>query len=127
MIRTIVNRIASYMDLASQYRPEGSRAVDESGTVNLHWLPQYLALLAGIIVQPYLQRYMATGGWDASGLWGWILGSTIIAVMAFPGVYKASFDATKPLFVQLCVIFTTGTGWQTLVSSALKSTGVAPK
>jgi hypothetical protein len=64
---------------------------------------------------------------DVSGIWGWIVASAVIAIMAFPGVYKDAFDATKPIFAQLCVIFTTGTGWQTLVSSALQGAGVTPK
>jgi hypothetical protein len=70
---------------------------------------------------------MAAGQWDVSGIWGWIIASAIIAVMAFPGVYRAAFDATKPLAVQLFVVFTTGTGWQTLMSSAMKGAGVALK
>jgi hypothetical protein len=119
-----INKIIEYFDLASEYRPGGSRAVTEASTKRFHWFPQYLGLLAGILVQPYLQRYMAAGHWDLSGLWGWSVASAIIALMVFPGVYKESFDVTKPLFVQLCVIFTAGMGWQTLVSSALKSTGV---
>ena len=87
---------------------------------------QYLALLAGIFVQPLFQQYMAGKGptWDAMHLGSWLFASLVIAVMAFPGIYKASFDPEKPVFVQLCVIFTAGTGWQTLVSGALKAAGV---
>jgi hypothetical protein len=119
------NKVIEYFDLASQYRPGGSRAVAE--TSRLHWFPQYLALLTGIVLQPYFLRYMTESRWDATGFWGWLLASTIIAVMAFPAVYKESFDATKPMLVQLCVIFTAGTGWQTLASSALKASGVTLK
>ena len=122
-----LNRVIEYFDLSSQYRPGGSRAVGETFTVKLHWLWQYLALLAGIAVQPYFLRYMTARQWDLSGFWGWIVASAVIAVMAFPGVYKESFDATKPIFAQLCVIFTAGTGWQTIVGSALKAAGVASK
>ena len=120
----MMNKIIQYFDLASQYRPGGSRAVSQ--TVTLHWFWQYLALLAGIVVQPYFQRYMTSGQhWEMSGFFGWGIASLVIAVMAFPAVYKASFDATKPIAVQLFVIFTTGTGWQTLATSALKA--VTPK
>jgi hypothetical protein len=117
----MMNKIIEYFDLASRRRPGGQSPVGEPQ--KLHWLPQYLALLAGIIVQPYFQRYMAGGQWSLAGIWGWIAASVIIALMAFPAVYKASFDETKPLIIQFCVIFTTGTGWQTLVSTALKAGG----
>lgn len=123
----MINKIIGYFDLVSQYRPGGSRAVAKTDDLKLHWFPQYLALLAGVVVQPYFQRYMTNGQWDLKGAWGWILGSIIIAIMAFPAVYKESFDATRPIFFQLCVIFTTGTGWQTLVSSALKAAGVTSR
>jgi len=121
-----INQVIEYFDLVSQYRPGGSRAVAE-GARKLHWFPQYLALLAGIVAQPYFQRYMTARQWNATGLWGWIIASAIIAVMAFPAVYKDSFEATKPLVVQMCVIFTSGTGWQTLVSSAFTGAGVVVK
>src|SRR5437773_9623791 len=98
-----VNTVVGYFDLVSQYRPGGSRAVAATDSANLHWFPQYLALLAGIVVQPYFQRYMTAGQWNPSGLWGWLLASLIIAVMAFPAVYKESLDATKPIIIQLCV------------------------
>lgn len=120
-----INKVIEYFDLVSEYRPMGSRAV--KGAARLHWLPQYLALLAGIVVQPFFLRYMTEKHWNMSGFWAWLVASSIIGVMAFPGVYKDSFDATKPLFVQLCVIFTAGTGWQSLVSTALKATGAALK
>lgn len=122
-----INRVIEYFDLASQYRPGGSRAVSATAMVKVHTAYQYLALLAGIAVQPYFLRYMTTRQWDVTGFWGWVIASIIIAVMAFPAVYKSSFDATKPIFVQLCVIFTAGTGWQTIVSSALKATGALGK
>jgi hypothetical protein len=118
-----INKVIEYFDLASEYRPGGSRAVADQG--KLHWLPQYVAVLAGIMVQPYFARYMAAGHWDLKGFWGWLFASIVIALMAFPAVYKDSLDPTKPLFVQMCVIFTSGTGWQTLVSTALKAAGVA--
>jgi hypothetical protein len=124
------NKIVEYFDLASQYRPGGSHAVAEEENkkaLKLHWLPQYLALLAGIIAQRYFAGYMTTGQWDPTGFLGWVVASIIVALMAFPAVYKGSFDATKPIFVQLCVIFTTGTGWQTIVGSALKAAGATIK
>jgi hypothetical protein len=120
-----MNRIISYFDLASAYRGDRARARAEGGERPFHWLPQYLGLLLGIAVQPYFQRYMATNHWGGPEIGGWFAASLVIAIMAFPGIYKATLDAGKPLFVQLCVIFTSGTGWQTLVSTALKAAGAA--
>lgn len=121
-----MNRIIEYFDLASQYRPGGSHAVSGGKSKKLHWFPQYIALLLGIVFQPLFQQYMSTGIWEFSEFGGHLLASAIIGVMAFPSVYKGSFDATKPIFVQLCVIFIAGTGWQTLVGSALKAANILP-
>jgi hypothetical protein len=121
-----VNKVIEYFDLASPYRAAGSSAVAGTKTRQLHWLPQYLALLLGIVAQPPLSNYMTTGQWQLKGIWGWLFASLLIAVMAFPAVYDRSFDVRKPLFVQLCVLFALGIGWQSLVGSALKAAGAAP-
>src|SRR2546429_8306337 len=116
-----MNKLIKYFDLASEARPKRAQAKTSDAAVRkLHWFPQYLAVLAGIIVQPFIQRYMASGVWDLKGFWGWLTASIVIAVIAFPGVYKQSFDVEKPLSVQLAVIFATGMGWQSLVGAAVK-------
>lgn len=113
---TAMNSLIRYFDLASQYRRNGEYAVSETEEKKLKWLPQYIALLAGIMAQPYLQQYINTKVWKVEGIWGWMIASVFIAIMAFPAVYKSSMDATKPIFVQFCVIFTAGMGWQTIVN-----------
>lgn len=123
-----MNKVLEYFDLGSDARRRQA-AIQPLAAANgqpqeIHWLPQYIALLLGILVQPMFQKYMATGKWDVNGFGGWLIASAVVSAMAFPGVYKKTFEADKPLFVQLCVIFTAGTGWQTLVSTALKSAGV---
>jgi hypothetical protein len=121
-----MQKIIEYFDLGSPARAfRKAMPVGEAPQTPIPWLPQYIALLIGIVVQPFFQRYMATGGWKLEGFWGWLAGSAVLSAMAFPGVYKKTFDVERPLFVQLCVIFTAGTGWQTLVSTALKASGVA--
>ena len=124
-----VNKLIEYFDLGSRVRPpqnqEGVNQGGQGSGVVVHWFPQYLALLCGIALQPHLQKYMATGRWDLDHFWGWVVASGVIAIMAFPGVYRNSFDPKQPVFVQLCVIFTAGTGWQSLVSTALKTAGVS--
>jgi hypothetical protein len=121
-----MQKIIEYFDLGSEARAR-QRAISTNAAAqtSIPWLPQYIALLLGIVVQPFFQRYMETGVWELRGFWGWLAGSAILSAMAFPSVYKKTFDVEKPLFVQLCVIFTAGTGWQTLVSTALKTAGVA--
>lgn len=113
---TKMNALIRYFDLVSQYRKDGSLAVSTTEEKSLTVWPQYLALLLGIIVQPYLQQYINTHEWKIAGFWAWLIASVFIALMAFPAVYKSSMDATKPLFVQFCVIFTAGMGWQTIVN-----------
>jgi hypothetical protein len=116
-----MNKIIKYFDLVSQYRSDGSRAISESGQKNLKWWPQYIALLLGIFFEPSFQHYMETGIWQLTKFVPWLIASIIIGVMIFPAVYKSSFDATKPVFVQLCVIFTAGMGWHTILSTTMKA------
>jgi hypothetical protein len=111
-----MNWLIKYLDLASQYRREGEFAVSDTEEKKLMWWPQYLALLLGIMVQPYLQQYINTKHWHIEGIWGWMIASVFIAIMAFPAIYKSALDPTKPIFVQFCVIFTAGMGWQTIVN-----------
>jgi hypothetical protein len=122
-LQMTISSMFQYFDLASSigsWPTEHYRGSQDRGNA-LHWFPQYAALIAGIVGQPYLLRYMSGGVWDLKGFVGWLVASVFIAVMAFPAVYKNSLDPEKPLFVQLCVIFATGMGWQTLVGSALKA------
>ena len=109
-----MNKIIQYLDLLSPYRTAGTHPVGKRGK-SLHWLPQYLALLLGIIIKPFFDTYIKTQQWDFNGLWQWALAAVIIGITAFPAVYKAAFDPTKPIVLQFFVIFTTGMGWQTLV------------
>lgn len=80
--------------------------------------PQYLALLLGIIAEPFFTAYRNTGSFGNVRLSVPLLVvSAIVACLLLPGVYKSAFDAGKPLFVQLCTIFAAGIGWQTLLAS----------
>lgn len=116
-----MNKIIRYFDLASEIRPKIAKARSENQPVPpANWQLQYLALLLGIIVQRFFHQYMTTGTWNLSGLGGWVIASIILAIVIFPGIYKNSFDPERPIFVQLCVIFTSGMGWQSLASTILK-------
>ncbi len=121
-----MNKLIRYFDLVSEYRPKGPQARTAGpGTQELHWLPQYIALLIGIFAQRYLQQYLSTGSYNLTGALGWLVASVLLAGMVFPAVYKNAFDATKPLFFQLCVIFSAGLGWESVVgTAALKGLGI---
>jgi hypothetical protein len=116
-----LNNILKYFDLASEIRPATAGAYADTGETTFHWAPQYLALLVGIITQRFFTIYIQTGSWNLGGFWGWFVASVILALMAFPAVYKATFDPKKPLFVQLCVIFASGMGWESLVDVGAKA------
>jgi hypothetical protein len=118
-----INDVIRYFDLASDVRIKKATSMGKGK--EFHWFPQYLALLAGIVAQRFLQEYMSTGKWNPTGFWLWLLAACIIAVIIFPGIYKNVFDPEKPLFVQLCVIFTNGVGWQALSGTVFKAAGIA--
>lgn len=111
-----MNKIIKYFDLASSYRHNNMHEVADEK--KLHVFPQYIALLLGIMAQPFFKSYIESGSWEINISLGWLIGSIIVSIMALPAIYKNSFDVTKPLFVQLCVIFTAGVGWQNIASIA---------
>jgi hypothetical protein len=37
-----------------------------------------------------------------------------MAIAILPAVYKNAFDPDKPMLVQLCALFSSGLGWQSL-------------
>ena len=112
-----MNKVLSYFDLReASLSTNEMKGLDDNSVKNQHWLPQYIALFLGIVVQPSLQNYLNTGKWDLSGLGGWVIAGIFIAAMALPAVYKNAFDNTKPIFVQFCVLFISGMGWQSLVT-----------
>ena len=118
-----MNRFIKYFDLASELRPTAALDTAEDERT-LHWFPQYIALVLGALIQPFFAAYQKLGHWNFSGLSGRLLFAVIVGVVIFPAVYKRAFSAEKPIFVQLCAIFTAGMGWQSLVETALKATGV---
>jgi hypothetical protein len=117
-----MNKIIRYFDLASELRAKAPVAKAKGKT--LHWFPQYVFLIIGIIVQPFFAAYQQTGQWNFAGFRGKVLFAVIVGLTVFPAVYKSSFDPEKPIFVQLCAIFAVGMGWESLLHTTLKATGV---
>jgi hypothetical protein len=116
----LLNTIIGYFDLQSARRQPDPEAFKRSHP-NAHIVWQYLALVAGILIQPFLARYSAAKIWDFHGFSGWLLFALIVGLVIFPGVYKKAFDpASSPILVQLCAIFASGIGWQSLLATAGK-------
>lgn len=121
------NEVIRYFDLQSERRQILPKAHDAGGEQSAPVLPQYLALILGIVVEPFLHYYTEHGSWsiDLSTVIGRISFGVIIGAMVFPGVYKSAFDPSKPRFVQLCTVFSAGIGWQSLIEGGSKLTGVS--
>ena len=115
-----INKIIGYFDLQSAKR--GVARVQDAAGGSLRVIPQYAALVLGILVQPYLENFRTTGRWLSlsSDLLSWGLFSLIAGLVVFPGVYRKSFDVDQPKFVQFCIIFVAGIGWKTLFATASK-------
>lgn len=120
-----VNRALSYFDLQSAERDQRkARGMGEGGGVrNLTVIPQYLALVLGIIIQPYLAAFQTTGDFVVTfeSFMKWTLFALIVGILIFPGVYRKAFDPDQPRFVQFCAIVATGVGWKALFTVVMKA------
>lgn len=120
----MLNKIIAYFDLQAESRGKArlqGRAVGAANQ-NLTVIPQYIALVFGILVQPYFEKYRATGSWafNQDAAISWLVFAAIAGLIVFPSVYRRAFDAGQPKFVQFCVIFAGGMGWKALLDTALK-------
>jgi hypothetical protein len=118
-----MNPVVQYFDLASSQREVAVRRGAEGGQKRLHWVPQYVALALGVLIQPYFASYQNTGQWMLEGGWGRVLFAVVAGILILPAVYKRAFDPDKPIVVQLCAIFAAGLGWESLLDTAVKVTG----
>jgi hypothetical protein len=111
-----------YFDLTSETRAQASGAATGLNKP-APWIPQYLALVLGILVQPPFEHFRNTTphAWDLSSMPVWIPFAIVVGIVIFPAVYKNAFDPSKPIFVQLCAIFAGGLGWQALLQTAVKA------
>jgi hypothetical protein len=113
----MLNSLIRYFDLQASYRPNGPKAQAAGANPSLPVIPQYIALVLGIAVQPFLAQFQQTRKWDLSGWQGWMIFSILVGLIVFPAVYKRSFDPQSNLFVQLCATFASGLGWQSLMQT----------
>jgi hypothetical protein len=122
----MLNKIARHFDIYANVRPRGATARSEvEGAKQLSAWPQWIALLLGIAVQPYLTEFRTKGLWnfEMSQFWGWLLFAALAAIIIFPSVYRNTFDPQKPIFLQLIPIFTAGLGWEALFGAATQVAG----
>jgi hypothetical protein len=122
-----MNRLIRYFDLQSARRQQKAmaQAKGQPGP-SLPVIPQYLALVLGIAVQPYLSAYQKSHVWDLGGWQGWLVFAFLVGLVVFPAVYKKTFDPQSPLFLQFCAIFSAGMGWQSLFATAMAVAGKNP-
>lgn len=85
-------------------------------------LPQYVALVFGVLVQPFLENFRTTGEWNAdwTSLLKWGVFALLVGLIIFPSVYRKAFDPGQPKLVQFCIIFVAGIGWQALFATVTK-------
>lgn len=119
----MMNKLIHYLDLQSENRQLNVVAKHNKSrkSVPLPVIPQYLALVLGITLQPYLVAFQNGNTWNFHDLVSWLIFALITAVTIFPTVYKKTFDPSSSLFVQLCTIFSSGVGWQSLFAMTMTS------
>ena len=117
----MLNEIIRYFDLQSNHRDITAKG-NSAGTPYAPVFPQYLVVSAGVFVEPVLRKYINSGAWqfEWSDLLGRAVFGLIVGIILLPAVYKSTFDAEKPIFVQLAALFPLGIGWQSLFTSATK-------
>jgi hypothetical protein len=118
-----MNMLTRYFDLASTLGGDSVRNVEPTGQPQV--LPQYAALTLGIVAEPLITSYIAKRSFsiDWSSAWQSVLFAVLMGIIIFPAVYKDAFDPKRPFIIQLCAIFTSGIGWQSLFQAA---TGANP-
>lgn len=102
----------------------GSRATTLGGHHPLlHISLQFVAIVMGIFAQPVVvqARHGGATAIDFSfAKSGWIVASLVIAIVVFPGAYRPQNPSPQPRFVQFCVLFGAGIGWQAIFDTVVK-------
>jgi hypothetical protein len=87
--------------------------------------PQYGAVTLGVLADPLLRNYIETKSFalDVPSIAAGTGFALLMAIAILPAVYKNAFDPEKPILVQLCALFTSGVGWQSLFQTAATAAG----
>ena len=88
-------------------------------------LPQYGAVTLGVLADPLLRNYIETKSFalDISGIAAGTGFALLMAIAILPAVYKNAFDPDKPILIQLCALFASGLGWQSLFQAGATAVG----
>lgn len=88
-------------------------------------LPQYGAVALGVLADPLLRNYIETKSFalDISGIAAGTGFALLMAIAILPAVYKNAFDPDKPILIQLCALFASGLGWQSLFQAGATAVG----
>jgi len=127
----MLDEVIRYFDLQSEQRPTlpagGATATAAPSADGDHALvlPQYGAVALGVLVDPLLRGYITSGifNFDFAGVLGRTAFALLMAIVLLPAVYKNAFDPDKPILVQLCALFVSGLGWQSLFQTAMTAAG----
>lgn len=115
-----LENVVRYFDLQSENRRVSATGQASKG--HLPVLPQYLAVCLGIMIEPYINSYIATGAFN----WVWSVAedraifAVLVGILIIPAIYKSSFDAKRPVLIQLAALVPMGMGWQTFFAAATK-------
>ena|SRR5438067_524519 len=113
----MLNKIIGYFDLTNttgSFRPKAYST--EGKTLHAGW--QYTALVLGIFVEKFWSEYRQTRHVSFAGAPLHLLFAIITGLILFPGAYKNSFNPGQNPFIQFCVVFATGIGWQSVINNA---------
>jgi hypothetical protein len=108
----MLDQILTYFDLTASFAGEKS--------FPSVW-PQYLMAVIGVLIEPYLREYIASGQWKFSGFWGRTAFALIIGLLILPALYRGTFDPDKPQWLQVLALLPMAMGWRTLVDLGAKA------
>jgi hypothetical protein len=87
-----------------------------STNTEIFWnFAQFLCLFLGIVSNPFVTAYQNNQTNSYKGkIIPLLVFSLIVAITIFPAVFKQIADNAEPQFIQLCVTFASGLGYQSL-------------
>ncbi|MEH2552359.1 hypothetical protein V1283_009004 [Bradyrhizobium sp. AZCC 2262] len=118
-----INSVIAYFDLQSERRSNVPVGHSSDKHEYAPVVPQYLALALGVLTDPFLRNYIAAGAFNFSlqTAGGRSIFALLIALVLLPAVYRNAFDPDRPISVQLCALFVSGLGWQSVFQTAVKA------